>query len=114
MRTRYINDVRDALERAGLKQRYITTSPFVALAIGCATGMVIGAGIAMLVSPMSGRETRARISGKARELAGSTKASAREAQLRAQKAAGEIREGFQQAQHQVQQPSEVYGQDVIR
>lgn len=116
MKTRYsyFNDVQDALERAGLKKRNIVTSPFACLAIGCVAGMVLGAGITMLVAPMSGRETRARLSGKARELSGRTKVAAREFSERGQRAGAEIREGFEQAQRQVQQPSEIYGQEVIR
>lgn len=114
MNNRYLKDVRDALERAGLKQRYLTTNPYVPLAIGCAAGVVIGAGIALLVSPMSGRETRARLSGKARELTGQAKRIGSDASHRMQRAGGELREGFEQAQQQMQQPSETYGQEVIR
>lgn len=113
-RYRYFDDVRDTLERAGLKKRNITTSPGVCLAIGCVAGMVMGAGLTMLFAPMSGRETRSRLSGKARELAGSGKRAARDVSHRAQRAGSEIREGFEQAQSQVQQPSEIYGQEIIR
>lgn len=113
-RYRYFDDVRDTLERAGLKKRNITTSPVLCMAIGCAAGLVLGVGMTMLMAPMSGREARARLSGKARQFATAGRRSAQELSQRAQRAAGEIREGFEQAQSQVQQPSEVYGQEIIR
>lgn len=114
-RYKYFDDVRDALGRAGLTRRRALSNPYVCLGIGCAAGLVIGAGLTMLVAPRSGRETRAKITDKAREMSGRGKAAAREISERAERAGSELQEGFERAQSQVQQPSQTtYEQEVIR
>lgn len=112
-RYRYFDDIRETLERAGLKKRNITTSPLVCLAIGAAAGLLVGVGITMLVAPRSGREMRARISGKAREITQRGRKSLQEVTERGKHAVGEFREGYEQ-QGAVGAPTETYGQEVIR
>lgn len=111
-RYKYFDDIRHTLERAGLKRRGIMSNPFVCLAIGAAAGLVIGMGVAMLVAPRPGREVRARISGKARELARFGKKGAHEAVEGGKRAVGELQQGIEQSSVPV--PSETYGQEVIR
>jgi ElaB/YqjD/DUF883 family membrane-anchored ribosome-binding protein len=109
MRTKYtIDDIRDALGRTGLIDNEIVSRPFGYFAIGCAVGLVLGAGVAMLVAPSSGREVRAKISGKAKELSERAKSSVKEAKSNVESAV----EGMRSTQQQY--PSESFGQNVIR
>lgn len=110
MKTKYsIDDIRNALGRTGIIDNEFVSSPIGYFAIGCLCGVVLGAGVAMLVAPSSGREVRAKISGKAKELSERAKASAKEATSTVSSAV----EGMRSSQQQ-QYPSESFGQNVIR
>lgn len=113
-RYRYFDDIRETLERAGLKKRNITTSPLVCLSIGAAAGLLIGMGVAMLVAPRSGREMRAQLSGKAREFSRIGRKSMQGVAESGKRAVGELREGFEQSSTSAHVPTETYGEEVIR
>lgn len=111
-RYRYFDDIRETLERAGLKKRNITTSPLVCLSIGAAAGLLIGVGMTMLMAPRSGREMRAQLSSKARELSRMGRKSMHQVAESGKRAMGELREGVEPSPASA--PTETYGEEVIR